>query len=140
MNPRVATFAEALARLPTADGRRSTFVVDDPNLALKLYAPRGSDPQKPHTRDEIYVIAQGTGEFVAQWGAGASPARTGEGAGAPLRTTSQRAARRFAGANITSFEYADTPEADHAWMRMIVPAATSIAAVRALPLVSAISR
>ena len=73
-----------LARLPTADGRRSTFVVDDPNLVFKLYAPRGSDPQKPHTRDEIYVIAQGTGEFVAQWGAGASPARTGDGAGAPL--------------------------------------------------------
>src|SRR5207237_5423026 len=66
MNPRVTTFADAIAQLPAADGRRSTFVVDDPNLALKLYAPRGTDPQTPHTRDEIYIIATGSGEFVRE--------------------------------------------------------------------------
>jgi len=64
VNPRVTSFAEALAKLPLPDGRRSTFVVDDPSLALKLYAPRGTDPQTPHTRDEIYIIASGAGEFV----------------------------------------------------------------------------
>jgi len=64
MNPRVTSFAEALAKLPLPDGRRSMFIVDDPNLALKLYAPRGTDPQTPHTRDEIYIIASGSGEFL----------------------------------------------------------------------------
>ena len=31
---------------------------------MKLYAPRGSDPQSPHTRDEIYVVIRGTGDFI----------------------------------------------------------------------------
>ena len=34
------------------------------SLAVELYAPRGVDSQQPHTRDELYVVAQGTGEFV----------------------------------------------------------------------------
>ena len=29
-----------------------------------LYAPRGSDAQQPHSRDEIYVVARGEGWFV----------------------------------------------------------------------------
>ncbi|HEY2864228.1 MAG TPA: hypothetical protein VGK37_11475 [Casimicrobiaceae bacterium] len=33
-------------------------------LQVKLYAPRQQDPQSPHTRDEVYVIARGTGWFV----------------------------------------------------------------------------
>src|SRR5207253_5832946 len=33
-------------------------------LQVKLYAPRGSDPQSPHTRDELYVVARGAGWFV----------------------------------------------------------------------------
>jgi mannose-6-phosphate isomerase-like protein (cupin superfamily) len=32
-------------------------------LALGLYAPRGTDPQTPHTRDEVYVVARGQGTF-----------------------------------------------------------------------------
>ena len=45
MNPRVMSLADAVAKLPQPDGRRSTLIVNDPNLALKLYAPRGTDPQ-----------------------------------------------------------------------------------------------
>jgi mannose-6-phosphate isomerase-like protein (cupin superfamily) len=33
-------------------------------LLLGLYAPRGTDPQSPHTQDEVYVVVAGTGEFV----------------------------------------------------------------------------
>lgn len=66
MNPRVTSFADAVGQLPTPDGRRSMFIVDDPNLALKLYAPRGTDLQTPHTRDEIYIVAAGTGDFVRE--------------------------------------------------------------------------
>ena len=29
-----------------------------------MYTPVGKDPQTPHTRDEIYVVAQGQGHFV----------------------------------------------------------------------------
>ena len=28
-----------------------------------LYAPRGQDPQTPHTQDEIYIVQSGTGVF-----------------------------------------------------------------------------
>ncbi|HET6863395.1 MAG TPA: cupin domain-containing protein, partial [Pyrinomonadaceae bacterium] len=34
------------------------------SLLVEIYAPRGTDPQKPHTRDEVYVVVNGTGEFV----------------------------------------------------------------------------
>ena len=32
-------------------------------LEVGLYAPRASDPQTPHTRDEVYVIVRGRGLF-----------------------------------------------------------------------------
>ena len=58
------TLAQALALLPTPDGRRSVAVLEHGTLQVKLYAPRGTDTQTPHTRDEIYVIARGEGWFV----------------------------------------------------------------------------
>ena len=33
-----------------------------------MYAPVGSDPQTPHTRDEAYVVIRGTGTFVSDAG------------------------------------------------------------------------
>ena len=33
-------------------------------LSVELFAPRGVDTQKPHTQDELYIVAQGYGEFV----------------------------------------------------------------------------
>ena len=55
------TLAEAAAMLPTPEGKRSAAVFEHGTLQVKLYAPRGTDPQKPHTRDEAYVVARGTG-------------------------------------------------------------------------------
>ena len=34
------------------------------SLEVRWYAPRGSDPQTPHERDEIYVVASGRAAFV----------------------------------------------------------------------------
>lgn len=34
-------------------------------LEVELYAPRGTDPQTPHKRDELYVVVSGQGEFIA---------------------------------------------------------------------------
>ena len=58
------TLVEALALLPTPDGKRSAAVFEHGTLQVKLYAPRGADGQMPHTRDEIYVVVQGSGWFV----------------------------------------------------------------------------
>ena len=56
--------AEALNRLPGPQGERSVALFEHASLVVKLYAPRGQDPQTPHSRDEVYVVARGSGEFV----------------------------------------------------------------------------
>jgi mannose-6-phosphate isomerase-like protein (cupin superfamily) len=55
--------AAALERLEAAGGDRSVLLFEHGTLEVKLYAPRGHDPQTPHERDEIYVVGQGRGEF-----------------------------------------------------------------------------
>ncbi|HEX4951169.1 MAG TPA: cupin domain-containing protein [Blastocatellia bacterium] len=57
--------ANALRRLEANTGARSVALFEHGSLQIKLYAPRGHDPQTPHTRDEIYVVAQGSGVFFA---------------------------------------------------------------------------
>ncbi|MEP7227090.1 MAG: cupin domain-containing protein [Gemmatimonadales bacterium] len=57
------TIAEGLARLPSPEGERFVELFTHGTLAVELYAPRGDDPQTPHTRDEVYVVAQGSGYF-----------------------------------------------------------------------------
>jgi mannose-6-phosphate isomerase-like protein (cupin superfamily) len=56
--------ADWLARLPGPDGARSVLAHEANGLTVKLYAPRGLDPQQPHVRDEIYVVVSGRGTFV----------------------------------------------------------------------------
>jgi mannose-6-phosphate isomerase-like protein (cupin superfamily) len=58
------TLAEALDRLPGPQGELSVGVFEHGSLVVKLYAPRGHDDQTPHSRDEVYVVARGGGEFV----------------------------------------------------------------------------
>ena len=58
------TVREALARLPGSKGERFAAVFERGSLTVEIYAPRGSDPQKPHTRDEVYVVVRGSGEFI----------------------------------------------------------------------------
>jgi mannose-6-phosphate isomerase-like protein (cupin superfamily) len=58
------TLEEALARLPGAAGERYASVIDYGTLTVEIYAPRGIDPQTPHTRDEVYVVMAGTGRFI----------------------------------------------------------------------------
>lgn len=54
---------DALARLPAQGGQRFVELFTHGSLSIELYAPRGTDGQKPHTRDECYVVAQGRGSF-----------------------------------------------------------------------------
>lgn len=55
--------AEAMQQLPTTDGKRSVAVFRHGTLEVKMYAPRGTDPQTSHSRDEVYVVASGSGLF-----------------------------------------------------------------------------
>jgi mannose-6-phosphate isomerase-like protein (cupin superfamily) len=55
--------ADAEQRLPTPDGKRFVELFTHGTLAVELYAPRLNDPQEPHVRDEVYVVARGTGMF-----------------------------------------------------------------------------
>lgn len=58
------TIADAVSRVPTADGKRFATIFQHGTLLVEIYAPRGIDPQQPHTRDEIYFVATGSGEYV----------------------------------------------------------------------------
>lgn len=62
-HPRHVPLAAA-AVLPPPPGSISSLAFEHCSLALRLYAPRGRDPQKPHTRDELYVVVRGHGMFV----------------------------------------------------------------------------
>ena len=64
LDRRRVTVAEAMARLPGPEGRRFAPVLEHGSLLVEIYAPRGHDPQTPHTRDEVYVVVKGSGLFV----------------------------------------------------------------------------
>lgn len=55
--------ADSMRRLPGPKGERWSTVLEHGTLDVEIYAPRGTDAQKPHTRDEVYVVVQGQGEF-----------------------------------------------------------------------------
>ena len=57
------SIADALQRLEEAVSGRSITLFEHGSLQVKMYVPRGHDPQQPHTRDEIYVVARGSGVF-----------------------------------------------------------------------------
>lgn len=62
------SLATALSRLQQSDSARSVLLFEHGTLQVKMYVPRGSngeliDPQTPHTRDELYVVARGSGVF-----------------------------------------------------------------------------
>lgn len=56
---------KALDKLAAAGGARYVSMFEHGNIELEYYAPQGSDPQKPHTRDEMYFVISGTGWFVS---------------------------------------------------------------------------
>ena len=58
----IADALEAVSRI--TEGVPSAFVFEHGTLQVKMYRPSKQDLQKPHTRDEIYVIAAGMGTFV----------------------------------------------------------------------------
>ena len=58
------TPAVAQALLAKAGGQRWVTLFKRGALELEYYAPVKTDPQQPHTRDEVYFVARGSGAFV----------------------------------------------------------------------------
>jgi len=54
----------ARAMLAKAGGQRWVTIFKRGMLELEYYAPVKTDPQQPHTRDEVYFVLSGRGEFV----------------------------------------------------------------------------
>lgn len=52
----------ALAKEPT--GQPFLTLFRHGSLEIEIYKPVGTDQQTPHTRDEIYVVIAGRGEFL----------------------------------------------------------------------------
>jgi mannose-6-phosphate isomerase-like protein (cupin superfamily) len=62
-HPWHATMRDAQAA-PVPEGRRSAEILRHGSLEVCWYAPRGTDPQTPHERDELYIVASGRADFV----------------------------------------------------------------------------
>ena len=61
---RRATVAGATKLLEASVEERFVKVLEHGGMEVELYAPRGVDRQVPHSRDELYVVVSGTGEFA----------------------------------------------------------------------------
>ena len=62
---RRVSLADALSRLPSPRGEPFAVVFEHGTLSVEIFAPRGADTQQPHSRDEVYVVARGSGEFLS---------------------------------------------------------------------------
>jgi mannose-6-phosphate isomerase-like protein (cupin superfamily) len=58
------TVEEALAQLPGPQGERFVTVFEHGSLEVEILAPPSRVPLPPHTRDEVYVVIQGSGELM----------------------------------------------------------------------------
>ena len=62
--PKRITPESALAMLAKAGGQRYVTLFKHGTLELEYYKPIKTDPQQPHTRDEVYFVISGSGFFV----------------------------------------------------------------------------
>lgn len=60
---RVVNLSSALSMGPPPAGNLAVPVFSHGSLEVEMYQPAGSDPQEPHDRDEVYVVAQGAAIF-----------------------------------------------------------------------------
>lgn len=57
------TLARALSQMPGKDRDHYVILLEHGTLEVGVYAPKITDPQTPHTRDEVYVVVRGSGWF-----------------------------------------------------------------------------
>jgi mannose-6-phosphate isomerase-like protein (cupin superfamily) len=56
-------FDTAVAKGPPPAGNLAVPIFSHGSLVVELYTPVGHDPQRPHSRDEVYFVARGNGGF-----------------------------------------------------------------------------
>jgi len=54
---------EALGRGLPPPGNLAVPIFSHGSIVVELYSPTGTDRQQPHSRDELYFVARGTGTF-----------------------------------------------------------------------------
>jgi mannose-6-phosphate isomerase-like protein (cupin superfamily) len=54
---------QALAAGPPPAGNLAVPIFSRGSVVVEMYSPVGADPQKPHTRDELYFVTRGSGKF-----------------------------------------------------------------------------
>src|SRR4051812_18350763 len=59
----LVSLLEALSKGPPPPGNLAVPIFAHGSLQVEMYQPKGIDPQTPHERDEVYLIARGTGVF-----------------------------------------------------------------------------
>ena len=57
------SLADALLAGSPPTGNLAVPIFAHGSLAVELYTPKGRDPQQPHARDEVYLVAKGSGVF-----------------------------------------------------------------------------
>ncbi|PMR82755.1 cupin domain-containing protein [Halomonas urumqiensis] len=58
-----STLEDAINLGPAPPGNLAIPIFSHGTMVTELYTPEGSDPQTPHSRDEIYIVAKGSGQF-----------------------------------------------------------------------------
>lgn len=73
MNPSTkCSVGDVLPRIPGPpndvwpQGVRSAVGMEHGSMQLRLFHPGGRDLQQPHTRDEIYVVVEGSADLVIE--------------------------------------------------------------------------
>jgi mannose-6-phosphate isomerase-like protein (cupin superfamily) len=61
-NPFHVSIKEAIDLLHNQD-KTYVQVMEEGKMTVEYYAPKKIDPQEPHKKDEIYIIASGSGDF-----------------------------------------------------------------------------
>ena len=62
--PRLRVTPDEARRMALDPGRLSARLLAHGTMEVRWYVPPGADPQTPHDRDELYMIASGTAVFV----------------------------------------------------------------------------
>jgi mannose-6-phosphate isomerase-like protein (cupin superfamily) len=63
---RIIKLADAQNAIPTREGKLYAELFRHGTLTVEIYAPKGTDLQQPHTRDELYIVAAGRGWFFVE--------------------------------------------------------------------------
>jgi mannose-6-phosphate isomerase-like protein (cupin superfamily) len=56
--------ADARKAIPSKDGKPFALLFRHGSLEVEVFSPKNVDTQKPHSRDELYVVISGNGWFV----------------------------------------------------------------------------